>query len=131
MESSHWEGFFLFDFFENLWYNIYTKMRGEKKMITADFVNEAISKVVERFEDGDYIRRTYYEVVQEDDEVGPEENHFFIEDEIDTLLTGLNIPHSVELVEAFENPGIDIWVVCVAFFVEGEVESYNIVVERH
>ena len=100
-------------------------------MITADFVNNAISKVVERFEDGDYIRRTYYEVVQEDDEVGPEEIHFFIEDEIDTLLAGLNVLHSVELVDAFENPGIDIWVVCVAFVIDDEICQYNVVVERH
>ena len=100
-------------------------------MITADFVNNAISKVVERFEDGDYIRRTYYEVVQEDDEVGPEEIHFFIEDEIDILLAGLNVLHSVELVDAFENPGIDIWVVCVAFVIDDEIYQYNVVVERH
>lgn len=100
-------------------------------MITIDLVNEAISGIVSRFEDGDYVRRTYYEVVQEDDEVGPEEIDFFIEDEIDALLTGLNVLHSVELVDAFDNPGIDIWVVCVAFFVEGKVESYNLVVERH
>ena len=100
-------------------------------MVTVEFVNDAISKVVERFEDGDYIRRTYYEVVQEDDEVGPEEIDFFIEDEIDTLLTGLNVLHSVELVDAFENPGIDIWVVCVAFVIDGELCQYNLVVERH
>ena len=100
-------------------------------MITADFVNNAISKVVDRFEDGDYIRRTYYEVVQEDDEVGPEEIHFFIEDEIDILLAGLNVLHSVELVDAFENPGIDIWVVCVAFVIDDEIYQYNVVVERH
>ena len=100
-------------------------------MVTVEFVNNAISKVVERFEDGDYVRRTYYEVVQEDDEVGPEEIHFFIEDEIDTLLTGLNVLHSVELVDAFENPGIDIWVVCVAFMIDGELCQYNLVVERH
>ena len=100
-------------------------------MITVEFVNDAISKVVERFEDGDYVRRTYYEVVQEDDEVGPEEIDFFIEDEIDTLLTGLNVLHSVELVDAFENSGIDIWVVCVAFVVDGELCQYNLVVERH
>ena len=87
-------------------------------MVIADFVNEAISKVVERFEDGDYIRRTYHEVIQEDDEVGPEEIHFFIEDEIDFLLSGLNVLHNVEIVDAFENPGIDIWVVCVAFVID-------------
>ena len=100
-------------------------------MVTVEFVNDAISKVVERFEDGDYIRRTYYEVIQEDDEVGPEEIDFFIEDEIDTLLTGLNVLHSVELVDAFENPGTDIWVVCVAFVIDGELCQYNLVVERH
>ena len=100
-------------------------------MITVDFVNNAISKVVERFEDGDYIRRTYYEVVQEDDEVGPEEIHFFIEDEINILLAGLNVFHSIELVDAFENPGIDIWVVCVAFVIDDEICQYNVVVERH
>ena len=100
-------------------------------MITIEFVNKAISKVVERFEDGDYIRRTYNEVVQEDDEVGPEEIHFFIEDEIDMLLTGLNVLHDVELVDAFDNPGIDVWVVCVAFVVDGELCQYNLVVERH
>ena len=100
-------------------------------MITADFVNDAISKVVERFEDGDYIRRTYYEAIQEGDEVGPEEIDFFIEDEIDTLLTGLNILHSVELVRAFENTGIDIWVACIAFVIDGELYQHNLVVERH
>lgn len=100
-------------------------------MVAVEFVNDAISKVVERFEDGDYVRRTYYEVVQEDDEVGPEEIHFFIEDEIDALLSGLNVLHSVELVDAFENPGIDIWVVCVAFVIDGELCQYNLVVERH
>lgn len=100
-------------------------------MITIEFVNDAISKVVERFEDGDYVRRTYYKVVQEDDEVGPEEIHFFIEDEIDTLLSGLNVLHSVELVNAFKNPGINVWVVCVAFMIDGELCQYNLVVERH
>ena len=100
-------------------------------MITYDFVFDAISKVVERFEDGDYVRRTYYVVLQEDDEVGPEEIHFFIEDEIDALLSGLNVLHSVELVDAFENPGIDIWVMCVAFVIDGELCQYNLVVERH
>ena len=100
-------------------------------MVTVDSVNEAISGIVSRFEDGDYVRRTYHEVVQEDDEVGPEEIHFFIEDEIDALLSGLNVLHSVELVDAFDNPGIDIWVVCVAFVIDSELYQYNLVVERH
>ena len=122
---------FLFEIYEILWYNIYTKMRGETKMVTVDLVNPAISGIVSRFEDGDYVRRTYYEVVQEDDEVGPEEIHFFIEDEIDLMLSALGVNHAVELVDAFENPGIDIWVMCVAFVIDGEIYQHNVVVERH
>lgn len=100
-------------------------------MITVDFVNNAISKVVERFEENDYVRRTYHEVIQENDEVGPEEIHFFIEDEIDLMLSALGVNHAVELVDAFENPGIDIWVMCVAFVIDGEIHQHNVVVERH
>ena len=98
-------------------------------MITVDFVNKAITGIIDRFAQVDYVSRTYCEVIQENDEVESEEIHFFIENEIETLLQGLNIPHSVELVEAFDNPSINIWVVCVAFFIDGNVESYNIVVE--
>ena len=69
-------------------------------MITVDLVNEAISNVINRFRDGDYIRYTYYEVVCE--EGHPEEIHFFIEDELDTLLYGLNVEHSVNLIDMGE-----------------------------
>ena len=60
-------------------------------MITVDFVNKAITGIIDRFTQHDYVSRTYHEVVQENDEVGSEEIHFFIEDEIETLLQGLNI----------------------------------------
>ena len=100
-------------------------------MITVDFVNKAITGIIDRFAQPNYVSRVYEEVIQENDEVEPEENHFFIENEIEILLQGLNIPHSVELVQAFDNPGIEIWVVCVAFFIDGNVESYNIVVESY
>ena len=99
-------------------------------MVTVDFVNKAITGIIDRFAHPDYISRVYEEVIQENDEVESEEIHFFIENEIETLLQGLNIPHSVELVQAFDNPSIEIWVVCVAFFIDGNVENYNIVVER-
>ena len=99
-------------------------------MVTVDFVNKAITGIIDRFAQYDYISRVYEEVIQENDEVEPEEIHFFIENEIEILLQGLNIPYSVELVQAFDNSGIEIWVVCVAFFIDGNVESYNIVVER-
>ena len=99
-------------------------------MITVDFVNKAITGIIDRFAQPNYVSRVYEEVIQENDEVEPEEIHFFIENEIEILLQGLNIPYSVELVQAFDNSGIEIWVVCVAFFINGNVESYNIVVER-
>ena len=73
-------------------------------MITVDLVNEAISGIISRFEDGDYVRRTYHEVVQENDEVGPEEIHFFIEDEIDTTNLKDKITSQLELVlEVYKN----------------------------
>ena len=55
---------FLFEIFEILWYNIYTKMRGEKKMIDAKFVHKAIDGVVGRFKKSQlHIARHFCEVV--------------------------------------------------------------------
>ena len=95
-------------------------------MITVDLVNEAISNVINRFRDGDYIRYTYHEVVQEDDEVGPEEIHFFIEDELDTLLYGLNVQHNVTLIDMGEQR----WYVRCMFRVGECMQVRNFVVER-
>ena len=93
-------------------------------MITVDLVNEAISNVINRFRDGDYIRYTYYEVVYE--EGHPEEIHFFIEDELDTLLYGLNVEHSVNLIDMGEYR----WYVRCMFKVDDYMQVRNFVVER-
>lgn len=93
-------------------------------MVTVDLVNEAISNVINRFRDGDYIRYTYYEVVCE--EGYPEEIHFFIEDELDTLLTGLNVKHSVNLIDMSE---YQLYVRCM-FKVGDCMQVRNFVVER-
>ena len=95
-------------------------------MVTVDFVNDAISKVINRFRDGDYIRYTYCVVLQEDDEVGPEEIHFFIEDEINTLLSGLNVEHSINLIDMGEYR----WYVQCMFKVGDDMQVRNFVVER-
>ena len=98
-------------------------------MVTVDLVNEAISGIVSRFEDGDYVRRTYHEVVQENDEVGPEEIHFFIEDEIDTLLTGLNIKNDVRLIDMYRAVDFDVYVLAIAFVIDDELHTIDYVVE--
>jgi hypothetical protein len=103
-------------------------MRGDNKMITADFVNEAISKVVERFNREGCITFSYDDI-WEDEDGKVYDTTFYIEDEIDTLLSGLNVLHRVELVDVFENPGIEIKVVCVSFVVNGELCQHNVVVE--
>ena len=95
-------------------------------MITAEFVNDAISKVVERFSGDGYITISYDDIWKDED--GNEyDATFYIEDEIDTLLSGLNILHRVELVDVFSNSSIEIKVVCVSFVVNGELYQYNVV----
>ena len=93
-------------------------------MITVDFVNEAISNVINRFRDGDYIRYTYYEVVCE--EGHPEEIHFFIDDELDALLYGLNVKHSINLIDMDEHR---LYVRCM-FKAGDDMQIRNFVVER-
>jgi hypothetical protein len=120
---------FLFEIFEILWYNIYTKMRGEKKMIDNEFVNSALIKVASRFEEENYIALGYNEVFH--DEEG--EVHYItfrINEEIDTMLTGLNIPHCVEVVSALESSRFNIWVLCVSYVVDGKPYQFNLVVEE-
>lgn len=97
-------------------------------MITVEFVNDAISKVVERFNREDYVSISYDDV-WEDEDGNVYDATFYIEDEIDTLLSGLNILHTVELADAFSNPAIEIKVVCVSFVVNEELYQHNVVAE--
>ena len=98
-------------------------------MITSEFVFDAISKVVERFDKDGYTRRTYFEVVQEDDEAGPEEIHFYIEDEIRTLLDGLGLKNVVECVDVYWNLEIEIFNVYVCFVLDDELYNCDFIVE--
>jgi hypothetical protein len=104
-------------------------MRGENKMITSEFVNKAISLVVERFSAGDYIRQTYYEVVCEDGE--SEEIRFFIDHEVEMLLNALGLHFCVELVTTYEGIGLDTFCLCVSYVLDNEIHTYNIAVEQH
>lgn len=97
-------------------------------MVTIEFVNDAISKVVERFNREDYVAISYDDI-WEDEDGNAYDTTFYIEDEIDTLLSGLNVLHRVELVDAFENHRIEIKVVCISFVVNGELCQYNVVAE--
>ena len=97
-------------------------------MITVEFLNDAISKVVERFNREDYVSISYDDI-WEDEDGNVYDATFYIEDEIDTLLSGLNILHTVELVDAFSNPAIEIKVVCVSFVVNEELYQHNVVAE--
>ena len=97
-------------------------------MVTIEFVNDAISKVVERFNREDYVAISY-DGIWEDEDGNAYDTTFYIEDEIDTLLSGLNVLHRVELVDAFENHRIEIKVVCISFVVNGELCQYNVVAE--
>lgn len=98
-------------------------------MITSDFVFDAISKVVERFDKDGYTRRTYFEVVQEDDEAGPEEIHFYIEDEIRTLLDGLGLKNVVECVDVYWNLEIEIFNVYICFVLDDELYNCDFIAE--
>lgn len=97
-------------------------------MITSDFVFDAISKVIERFDKDGYTQRTYSEVVSEDEEM--EEIHFFIEDEIRTLLDGFGLKNVVECVAVYWNLEIEIFNIYVCFILDGELYNYDFIAER-
>ena len=119
---------FLFDFFEILWYNIYTKMRGEKKMIDAKFVHKAIDGVVGRFKKSQlHIARHFCENVYEDDFSC--EIHFYIESEIKLLLDGLNIKNDVRLIDMYRAVDFDVYVLAIAFVIDDELHTIDYVVE--
>jgi hypothetical protein len=103
-------------------------MRGEKKMIDAVFVYDAIGKVVSRFKKSQlHTARHYYEVECEDGE--PYEVHFYIEDEIKTMLDGLNIKNDVRLIDMHRATGFDVYVLAIAFVIDEELFTIDFTVE--
>ena len=94
---------------------------------------DAIDNVVSRFyADGElYVRRSYEEVVPAEDESDPYVISFYIEEEIDMLLSGLRIPHTCECVMAYEGINLNTYVCCVSFIcpVTGKLYTNNFAVE--
>lgn len=57
-------------------------------------------------------------------------NELLIENEIEKFFEVLNIPHSVQMIEAFESIGMTVYVLCASFIFDGEIETYNLVIEE-
>ena len=97
-------------------------------MIDAKFVCNAIDGVVSRFKKSQlHIRRHYHETECEDGE--PYEIHFYIEGEIETMLNGLNIKNSVRLIDMYRAVDFDVYVLAIAFVIDGELYTVDYVVE--
>ena len=97
-------------------------------MITSDFVFKAIGDVVSRFKVSQLrIKRHNVSVESEDGETW--ELHFYIEDEVKTMLDGLHIQSDVRLIDMYSATHIDVAVLAVSFVIEGELYSIDYVVE--
>lgn len=99
-------------------------------MITSEFVFGAIDGLVSRFDNGEYIALSYYENCYDEDDEENFEIEFEIDHEMEMMLSSLNVQYSVELIDAFSNPAIDIMVLCIAFIIDGKLYTKNLVVER-
>ena len=88
-------------------------------MITADFVNDLVLAIVEKFKDEDEctIRRYRMEVDEEEDV----EYTFNLDSEIKTALECLNIKHKVGAARAFSSYSVDAYAICVSFVVDNEL----------
>ena len=58
-------------------------------------------------------------------------NELLIENEIEKLFEVLNIPHSVQMIKAFEAIGLTVYVLCANFVFDGEIETYNLVIKEY
>lgn len=89
-------------------------------MITADFVNDLILAIVEKFKDEDEhtIRRYRTEVDDEEEDV---ECNFILDNEVKTALECLNIKHKVGAARAFSSYSVDAYAICVSFVVNNEL----------
>ena len=97
-------------------------------MIDAKFVYKAINGVVGRFKKSQlHIARHHCEVVYENDE--PCEIHFYIESEIKLLLDGLNVKNDVRLIDMYRAVDFDVYVLAIAFIIDGELYTIDYIVE--
>ena len=91
-------------------------------MIDVSFVNKLIDVVVNRFRKNGYLRRHYYAIGWVEGE--PFEIHFYIEDELSTALSALNLTNDVVLIKQ----GDDRWLVRVWYKVNDELQMRNFMV---
>ena len=97
-------------------------------MITAEFVFGAIDGLVARFKKNPlHIQRHFYNVENEDGECW--EVHFYIENEIETMLDGLNIQNNVRLIDMYRAVDFDVYVLAIAFVINGELHTVDFIVE--
>ena len=97
-------------------------------MTDAIFVYDAIGKVVSHFKKSQlHTARHYCKVENEDGE--SYEIHFYIEDEVKLLLDGLNIQNDVRLIDMYRAVDFDVYVLAIAFVIDGELHTVDFVVE--
>ena len=74
-----------------------------------------------------HIQRHFCAVECEEGE--PYEIHFYIEGEIETMLNGLNIKNSVRLIDMYRAVDFDVYVLAIAFVIDGELYTVDYIVE--
>ena len=96
--------------------------------MNSEKVFNAIDCVVGRFKRSPlHIRRHFCAVECEEGEYY--EIHFYIEGEIETMLNGLNIKNSVRLIDMYRAVDFDVYVLAIAFVIDGELYTVDYVVE--
>lgn len=84
-------------------------------------IEEIIEKIIEGRIDVSGSANIYVEILDEDGEYVDE---LSIGDEIEQVLQEKGIEYSVEMWEVFDNPGITIYALSVAWIEDGELSQY-------
>ena len=96
--------------------------------MNSENIFNAIECIVNRFRKNPlHIRRHFYEVECEEGE--PYEIHFYIENEIKTMLDGLNIKNKVRLIDMYRIVDFDVYVLTIAFVVNDELYTVDYAIE--
>lgn len=84
-------------------------------------IEEIIEKIIEGRIDVNGSARIYVEILDED---GNYVDELSVSDEIEQVLQEKGIEYSVEMWEVFDNPGITIYALSVAWIEDGELSQY-------
>lgn len=84
-------------------------------------IEEIIEKIVEGRIDASGSAHIYIEILNED---GDYVDELSVGDEIEQALQEKEIEYSVEMWEVFDNPGITIYALSVAWIEDGELNQY-------